>query len=98
MSNLKCPVCKNNITFLEFIKSLTPYNIKCRKCKTKLKLNKGNFVVIIISLIYGVVIASILENLNMKAINFIVIVILGGIIYEMILYYIIKKYFALIVK
>jgi len=55
MKKLKCPKCQDDISFQAFAKALTPWNIRCSNCNSKLK-GKHAGITFSISVILGIVI------------------------------------------
>lgn len=92
MNNLVCPKCKNKITFIDFIKTPTPWHFKCQYCKSNLRINKYNNIMIIGSIIYGILIGIIISEMKVKTISikFILILFASIFLLESFLYFSIK--------
>jgi hypothetical protein len=58
MEKLTCPKCQNEMDFMGFLKSPTPWHLKCAHCKTKLRLDKYELYTFLIAISLGIVAIS----------------------------------------
>ena len=92
MNTLKCSRCNNAISFGDFILSLSPYHIKCKKCKSSLKIKKYTKTIMILALLYGFSIASILTYMQVAFLYFIVYLAIFITLFEVLLYYVVRVF------
>ena len=55
MKGLICPNCSTEMNFATFFKALTPWHLKCNKCKSKLRIKKYRRAAIIAVMIFGMI-------------------------------------------
>ena len=92
INNLVCPKCKNKITFINFIKTPTPWHFKCQYCKSNLRIKRYSNIMIIGSIIYGILIGIITSEIKIKtfSLKFILILLVSIFLLESFLYFILK--------
>ena len=64
MEKLTCPKCQNEMDFTAFLKSPTPWHLKCAHCKTKLRLDKYELYTFLIAITIGILAISGLSHFN----------------------------------
>ena len=81
-----CPICKRKISFLTFLKAVTPWHLRCPSCKSKLKVGKYPIRAFILALILGGILTLVRDVYTIPFIYFILILFLIGIVLEYVYY------------
>jgi hypothetical protein len=87
MKNLICPKCGNSISLLTFAQAPTPWHLKCRNCKAKLKPRKHSVLVVVLASSFGLAIALVHLTLKLPLLYFLIVSIFGIIILETLAFY-----------
>lgn len=89
--NLICPKCSKEMNFFQFAKAYSPWHMKCKYCKTKLKLEKHRLSMSVLAVTLGVVF-GIIAVFSAKSNEFIFLnLIIAFIVIEIILFWVVKK-------
>jgi prepilin signal peptidase PulO-like enzyme (type II secretory pathway) len=91
MNNILCPKCNHHISLGNLIISLSPYHIQCNKCRAILKI-KYSKTIMIIAIIYGFSITTVLSYFEFSFIYFILYLVIGIFLFEILLYWIIRLF------
>jgi hypothetical protein len=76
------------MSLLTFAQAPSPWHLKCRNCKTKLKPRKHSILIAVISGIFGLSIVLVREALRLPTSSLLVLLIFGIIIFEVSAFYI----------
>ena len=91
MEKLICPKCQHEMDFMAFIKSPTPWHLKCVYCKTKVRLQKYELKAFLIAMSIGVIALSGLAYYNASSLLYAAVLttIVAG--YEYLLFITVRK-------
>ena len=90
MNELTCPVCQNRISFLNFAKAPTPFHLKCKQCKSKLRLKKYRGLLLGVGLTIGLSIGILAKLYLLSFRSLLGVVCLGAIVFEIIAYVVLR--------
>jgi len=62
MEALTCPKCHTQMDFMAFLKSLTPWHLKCAHCQSKVRLKKYELELFLLAVTVGVVALKVLAS------------------------------------
>jgi CXXC-20-CXXC protein len=91
VKNIICPKCGNRFDFWSFMKSPTPFHMKCKTCQSKLKIDKYGLPIFILAILVGAFFAIIAMALGISGFEFLVLLILAALIFESFLYALLNK-------
>lgn len=86
MKKLTCPHCQSEMDFIGFLKSPTPWHLKCSYCKEKVKLSKLEFEAFLFALFLGVVAGSGLAHYEASSLTYAIVLTMTVIVFEYLLY------------
>ena len=92
MKTLTCPNCQNEMDFMAFLKSPTPWHLKCAHCKTKLRLKKYELEAFLIAVTVGVLILTVLSHFETTSLTYAVVLtaVVAG--FEYLFFHAVKKF------
>lgn len=95
MENLTCPDCQKQVSLAQFLKSPSPWHIKCKNCHERLKAGKPSISVftllLVVTVAFGVLIVVTAKTYGISFIYYALTIILIGFGAEIALYFIFKK-------
>ena len=91
MEQLTCPKCHNEIDFMAFLKSPSPWHLKCIYCRTKLKLQKYELYSFLIAIFIGIAVLSGLAYYNASSLLYAIVLTATVAVYEYLLFIVVRK-------
>ena len=73
MEKLTCPTCQKKMDFMAFLKSPTPWHLKCGHCQTKLRLKKYELEAFLIAVTVGVLALTVLSHFQATSLTYAVV-------------------------
>lgn len=73
MEALTCLHCKTQMDFTTFIRSATPWHLKCGHCQTKVRLKKYELEGFLFAITLGVIALTVLSRLGATSLTYAVV-------------------------
>jgi uncharacterized protein (DUF983 family) len=92
MEALTCPKCQTQMDFTAFLKSPTPWHLKCGHCRSKLRLKKYEMEGFLFAVTLGVVALTALSHFKATSLVYAVVLTATVIAFEYLFFSMVKKF------
>jgi uncharacterized protein (DUF983 family) len=92
METLTCPKCQTKMDFMAFLKSLTPWHLKCSHCQSKVRLKKYELELFLLAITVGVVVLKVLASFDASSLIYAVVLTAAVAGFEYVAYMVARKF------